>query len=140
MTNRYIADIVHDQDPLTLSPDATVRHACRRMRARRVGAVLVTGRDHRLVGIFTGRDACCRVLAEGRDAATTKLREVMTRDPVTLPSGKNAIDVLRLMQTGGFRHVPVVDDGKVVGVVSRGDLKGLELDRIEEETTLWERI
>jgi CBS domain-containing protein len=140
MVMRKISDIVRQQVPLTLSPDATVREACRRMRERRVGAVLVTLDDCRLVGIFTGRDAVHRVLAEGKSATGTPLSEVMTRDPTTMPPGKTAIDVLRLMEDGRYRHVPIVDDGKVVGIVSRFDFTGLELDRLDEETGIWERI
>jgi CBS domain-containing protein len=137
---RKMSDIVRDQDPLTLPPDATVKEACRRMRDRRVGAVLVTGDDRRLVGIFTGRDAVHRVLAEGRSAARTELSAVMTRDPTTMPPGKTAIEALRLMEDGRYRHLPIVDDGKVVGIVSRFDFSGLELDRLDQETGLWQRI
>ena len=110
------------------------------MRDRRVGAVLVTEGDQRLLGIFTGRDAVHRVLAEGMSAARTKLAAVMTRDPDTMPPNKTAIDALRLMEDGRYRHVPIVDDGKVVGIVSRFDFSGTELDRLDEETGLWERI
>jgi CBS domain-containing protein len=110
------------------------------MRERRVGAVLVTGGDERLIGIFTGRDAVHRVLAEGMSAGDTTLADVMTRDPDAMPPGKTAIEVLRLMEDGRYRHMPIVDNGKVVGIVSRYDFSGLELDRLDEETGLWERI
>jgi CBS domain-containing protein len=140
MTDRHMSDIVRDQDPLTLPPTATVKHACQCMRDRRVGAVLVTEGDRRLVGIFTGRDAVCRVLAIGKSAARTTLEQVMTRKPDTMPSGRTAIEALRLMQDGGYRHVPIVDDGKLAGVVARGDFRGLEKARLDEETGLWERI
>ena len=75
-----------------------------------------------------------------QSAAHTKLAAVMTRDPDTMPPGKTAIDALRLMEDGRYRHVPIVDDGKVVGIVSRFDFSGIELDRLDEETGLWERI
>ena len=136
---RQMYEIVRNQNPLMLRPAATVKHACQCMRERRVGAVLVTDAENRLLGIFTGRDAV-RVLAEGRDAAHTRLADVMTADPNTMPPGKTAIEALRLMQDGGFRHVPVVDNGKVVGVVSKGDFRGTEQDRLDEETGIWERI
>jgi CBS domain-containing protein len=140
MVMRKMSDIVREQDPLTLPPDATVKEACRHMRDRRVGAVLVTEADRRLVGIFTGRDAVHRVLAEGRSWARPKISEVMTRDPTSMPPGKTAIEALRLMQDGRYRHVPIVDNGKVVGIVSRFDFSGLEVDRLDKETGLWERI
>jgi CBS domain-containing protein len=110
------------------------------MRDSRVGAVLVTEPDCRLVGIFTGRDAVQRVLAEGKNAAETLLAEVMTPDPDYIPPGKTAIEALRLMEDGRYRHLPIVDDGKVVGIVSRFDFNGMELGRLDEETGLWERI
>ena len=137
---RKMSDIVRNQDPVTLPPHATVREACRQMRERRIGAVLVTDGDRRLLGIFSGRDAVHRVLAEGKSAARTKLAEVMTPDPNTLPLGKTAIEALRLMEDGRYRHLPIVEDGKVVGIVSRFDFSGMELDRLDEETGLWERI
>ena len=137
---RKMSDIVRNQDPVTLHPDATVREACQRMRERRVGAVLVTESDRRLLGIFTGRDAVHRVLAEGKSAARTKLADVMTRDPDTMPPGRTAIEALRLMEDGRYRHLPIVEGGKVMGIVSRFDFSGLELDRLDEETGLWERI
>ena len=137
---RTLLDIVRNRNPATLPPSATVRDACRCMRDRRIGAVLVTEGDHRLLGIFTGRDAVHRVLAEGKSAARTKLVEVMTRDPDTMPPGKTAIEALRLMEDGRYRHVPIVDGSKVVGIVSRFDFSGIELDRLDEETGLWERI
>src|SRR6516165_11455840 len=111
---RKMSDIVRNQVPVTLPPDATVRDACQRMRARRVGAVLVTGGDERLIGIFTGRDAVHRVLAEGMSAGDTTLADVMTRDPDAMPPGKTAIEVLRLMEDGRYRHMPIVDSGKLV--------------------------
>ena len=64
----------------------------------------------------------------------------MTPDPETMTPDHNAIEALRLMQDARCRHLPIVHEGKVVGIVSRGDFRGLELDRLDEETGLWERI
>ena len=141
MTFRQISDMVHDKNPVTLQETATVQEACRRMRDRHVGAVLVTDKRHRLVGIFTGRDAVTRMLAECKDPATTRLADVMTASPSALPTTMTAIDALRLMQDGGFRHVPVVEEGgRIVSVISRGDFRGLEQARLDEETGLLERM
>jgi CBS domain-containing protein len=137
---RQMSEIVRDQKPLVMPAGTTVKHACQRMHERRVGAVLVTDERHRLVGIFTGRDAVCRVLAEGKDADLTTLADVMSHNPCTMPPTKSAIEALRLMRDGGFRHVPVVDGHKVVGIVSHGDFRGLETARLDEETGLWERL
>ena len=140
MTVRRMSEIVRNQNPLMLPASTTVKQACECMRDRRVGAVLVSDDDRHLLGIFTGRDAVCRVLAEGKDSTKVTLSEVMTQNPTTMPPGKNAVDALRLMQDGGFRHVPVVDNGEIVGVVSKGDFRGVEQDRLDEETGIWERI
>jgi CBS domain-containing protein len=137
---RKMSDLVRDQRPLVLPAGATVIEAARHMRERRVGAVLVTEEDARLMGIFTGRDAVSRVLAEGRDASTTTLADVMTLDPRTLTPNHTAIEALRLMQDARCRHLPIVQEGKVVGIVSHGDFTGMERDRLDEETGLWERI
>ena len=137
--NREMAEIIRNQQPLTQPPTAPVCEACGHMHRRKVGAVLVTDGQKRLLGIFTGRDAV-RVLAEGQDPSTVRLREVMTKNPACLPPGCTAIDALRLMRDGGFRHIPVVENGIVIGVVSRGDIHGLEQDRLDEETGIWERL
>jgi CBS domain-containing protein len=139
MTNRLMSEIIRNQKPLVLPADSTVQEACKRMHARKVGAVLIVDTAGRLAGIFTGRDLV-RVVSRGRDAADTRLKGVMTKKPATLPPGCTAIDALRLMRDGGFRHVPVVDGDKVIGIVSRGDFRGLEHDRMDEETGIWERI
>ncbi len=135
--NREMAEIIRNQQPLTLPTTATVQEACRQMHARKVGAVLVTKGNGELVGIFTGRDAV-RVLAQGKDATTLPLRREMTKNPACLPPRHTAIHALRLMRDGGFRHVPVVEQGLVIGIVSRGDFRGLEQDRLDEETGIWE--
>lgn len=140
MPQRHMQDMVRDQNPVMLPPDATVRDACRRMRERRVGAVLVTEEGDRLVGIFTGRDAVSRVLAEGKSARATRLGDVMTAGPRTIAPGRTAIEALRMMQDGGYRHVPITNGTRVVGIVSRGDFRGLEQARLDEETELWERV
>lgn len=68
----------------------------------------------------------------------TQLADVMTRDPVSLGPDASAMDALRLMQDGGFRHVPLLREGIVVGVVSRGDFRAMEHARLNDETGLWE--
>lgn len=139
MINRKLAFIVKDQNPLTMTANETVQHACLRMWERRVGAVLVTDDKQRLTGIFTGRDAV-RTLAESKNSAETTLAEAMTPDPDTIAPERTAIDALRAMSDRGYRHLPIVANGKILGIVSRGDFKGLELDRLEDETHLWECI
>ncbi|NMF90743.1 CBS domain-containing protein [Aromatoleum petrolei] len=139
MTNRCISEIVQEQDPLMLPPDASVALACEKMCERHLGAVLVADRENHLLGIFTGRDAV-RMLGQGCDAKHTPLAAVMTSHPATIAPDAHAIDALRLMSDGGFRHLPVVVNGRVKAIVARSDFEGLELDRFEEEKSLWEHI
>lgn len=137
---RRLSDIVRNQNPVTLPASASVKHACVCMRQHKVGAVLVTDEAKHLIGIFTGRDAVGRIIAEGRDAEKTTLADVMTRNPVSVPPARSAIEALRLMHDSGCRHIPIVENDKVVGVVSKADFRGVEVDRLDEETGLWERI
>jgi CBS domain-containing protein len=137
---RKLADVIFEQRPLVLHRTVVVAEACRHMRDRRAGSVAVVDDDGKLVGVFTGRDAVCRVVANGRDANATPLGDVMTADPASMSPDHTAIDALRLMWDGGFRHVPLVKQGKVVGVVSRGDFKGLEHSHHEAERDLWEHM
>ena len=140
MLNRPVIDLIRNQVLLTLPPQATIRAAAQRMRERRVGSVLVTEERGHLVGIFTERDAVCRVLAEGRDADQTTLAKVMTTEVATVSPQATALEALRLMQDGRFRHVPIVSGGRLVGIVSYTDFRGQEHARLEHETELFETI
>ena len=137
--NRDMTEIIRNQSPVCLGPEATLRQACATMHDKRIGAILVTDPGGRLVGIATGRDIV-RCVGAGMDLGTTTLDQVMTRAPETMPPRSTAIEALRLMRDGGFRHVPIVEHGRPVGIVSRGDFRGLEHDRLDAETGLWERI
>ena len=139
MSQRKLAYIVRDQTPLTMGEHETMKASCHEMYQRRCGSVLVVDEKQLLIGIFTGRDAV-RALAEGKSAQATALREVMTPEPVTITPDHKAIDALRLMSVSGFRHLPVLEKETIWGVVSRGDFKGAELDRLDEEEHLWETI
>ena len=126
MPNRPVRAIVEHQKPLTFPAKTTVSKAARAMRQTRASAVMVV--DHaRLVGIFTERDALFRVLAEGRDPQTTLLAEVMTANPHTVHPDQPFRYALVLMYEHGFRHVPVVEDGKPIGIVCASDALNPEL-------------
>ncbi len=135
MTNRPLMTIVKDQNPLVLDATASVRAACAAMCRCRAGSVLVVDDQHRLCGIFTGRDAV-RVLADSSGEANVLLSAAMTACPVTIGPKARAIDALRLMSDGGFRHLPVVDDGRIWGIVSRSDFLGSEIERLDEDEHL----
>jgi len=137
MINRAISDIIKQQKLLVLAAHETVQQACNCMWEGRAGSVLVVDDQQRLSGIFTGRDAV-RALAEGKDAAVTALEQAMTANPTTVAPESRAIDALRAMNDGGFRHLPVVESGRICGIVSRGDFKGMEIDRLDDEIHIWE--
>ncbi|HEY0422494.1 MAG TPA: CBS domain-containing protein [Rhodopila sp.] len=140
MANRELREIIRRTNPVTLPLNATVQQACKLMRDRRVGAILVTENDGRLAGLFTGRDAVGRVVAEALNPATTTLGSVMTVQPDILKPNARAIDALRMMQDGGYRHLPILDGTKIVGIVSHGDFTGLERARLDDETGFWEML
>ncbi len=121
MQRRIVPDLVSNQTLASLPPSATVRDAARVMAERRIGAVLVAV-DGRLQGIFTERDALARVVAAGLDPDDTVLGRVMTPNPDTLAPNDTAMDALRRMTECGYRHLPVVDGARMVGIVSIRDL------------------
>ena len=125
---RPVRSIIEDQKPVTASADITVAAAARLMREHRIGAILVI-HEGRLAGIFTERDALFRVIAEGRDPVKTRVAEVMTANPRTIAPDRPFGHALHLMYEGGFRHVPVVDNGKPLGVVSTRDALGPDLQQ-----------
>ena len=136
---RKISDVMPQRAPVALPPDASVRDAADTMCRENIGSVLVVEAEE-LRGIFTERDVLCRVIARERDPGTTSLAEVMTAHPDTIAPENMAIDGLHKMHDGGYRHLAVVSDGRVIGVISRRDFGWLEEARLEEETQIWERI
>ena len=139
MINRKIENIVKGQKLQILAEDTTVQQACRCMWDCGTGSVLVVDDQQRLAGIFTGRDAV-RTLAQGKRAEVTTLAQAMTPNPVTISPDSRAIDALRKMNELGFRHLPVVEGVKIVGIVTRGAFKGMEIDQLDEEVHVWECI
>lgn len=134
-----IRAIIEDQEPLTAPADMTVGEAARLMKQGKFGAVMVV-EDGKLVGIFTERDVLFRVVAEGIDAQIIKLASVMTRNPQTIHPDRPFMEALHLMHASGFRHVPVVEDGRPIGMVSARDAFGEELESFIYELVRQKRI
>lgn len=118
---------------VTAGPGEAVRVAAQRMAERRCGSVLVMDDDQRLLGIFTERDLLVRVVAAGRDPGGTPLAAVMTREPTTIDIDEPVEDAVRRMDEGAFRHLPVVEGGRVVDVLSLRDVPILDLGRMADE-------
>lgn len=132
MQRRIVPDIIENQELFTLSPSDSVRDAVRVMAERKIGAVLIK-RDDQLAGIFTERDVLTRIVDAGLDANATKLAEVMTVDPDTLAPSDRAVDALMKMSSRGYRHLPVVDEGQLVGIVSIRDIFGAVQKELESD-------
>ena len=105
----------------SVGPDTPVTECVRLMTADKIGALIVM-EGGRLIGIFTERDALNKVLAGGLDPGNTKVSEVMTRDPYCISPTTTVGDAMQLITKRRFRHLPIVDNGKVLAVVSSGDL------------------
>jgi len=127
MPHRPIRMIIKDQEILTCAATTTVIEAACLMEQNQTGAVMIV-EGGRLVGIFTERDALFRVVAKGRDVHTTQLAEVMTRNPQTIHPDKPFGQALHYLYEGGFRHIPVVENGRPIGMVSPRDALGPELE------------
>jgi len=140
MRQRPIRNLIARQTILTTGAETTVGEAARLMKKRMVGAVMVVRNDGTLAGIFTERDGLFRVLAEGRDPKTTHLADVMTPHPQTISPDKPFGHAMLMMHDGGFRHVPVLENGKPIGMVSARDALGPELEEFESEMRRRTRI
>jgi CBS domain-containing protein len=120
MRHLAVREIMTDGAVCQASPGTSVRAACRLMAEHQCGSVLVTERG-RLLGIFTQGDLVRRVLAPGRDPNLTLLVEVMTADPDTIRPRESVDEAIRRMDEYGYRHLPVIDAGAVVGMVALRD-------------------
>jgi CBS domain-containing protein len=120
MSLRSLRSIVASQPPAIAERTATVLEAAVLMKQQGKGALLVV-EGSRLTGIFTERDALFRVIAAGRDPASTKLADVMTPQPQTIHPDEPFVNALRIMHKRGFRHLPVVEHGRPLGIVSARD-------------------
>ena len=132
MFSQRIRSVMEQKKLVTAAPDATVTQAAKLMAKRNVGAVMVV-EDGRLIGIFTERDAVFRVIAKGRDAQTTPLANVMTDAPQTVDPDKTFGYALLLMHENGFRHLPVIENGKPIGIISSRNALDPDLEEFVAE-------
>lgn len=132
MFSQRVKHVMERKKVLTAPPETTVSKAAKLMANKNVGAVMVVENEH-LVGIFTERDAVFRVMAQGLDAKTTKLAEVMTNEPQTVDPEKSYGYALLMMHENGFRHVPVIENGKPVGIVSSRNALDPDLEEFVSE-------
>jgi CBS domain-containing protein len=139
MPTRTLQSIVSQRSLVIGKPTMSVYDAAVAMREKDVGSVIIE-ENGQLVGIFTERDLLNRVVAVGKDPAKTSLSEVMTRDVIGLEGDKPLSHALHLMHQNAFRHVPVLEQGKPIGMVSARDALGIEWQQFQREMKLADDI
>jgi CBS domain-containing protein len=139
MFDRPVRSVIRRRNILKAPPETTVRRAATLMAKKNVGAVMVVV-DGRLAGIFTERDVVFRVVARGLDPAATRIADVMTRRPRTVGPDATFGRALLLMHDHGFRHLPVVEDGVPIGIVSARSAMDPELEEFIAEAQRRERF
>jgi CBS domain-containing protein len=119
---------------VTLEPNASLAVAIKLLAERRIGALVITGADHRIVGILSERDIVRTLADRGPAALGEPLAEVMTRKVVTCSDNETVCEIMERMTSGKFRHIPVVEQGRLVGIVSIGDIVKSRVEEMEKES------
>jgi CBS domain-containing protein len=120
-------------DVISIDPTATLDTAVKTLAAHRIGALLVLGPDRRVIGILSERDIVRALAERGAGVLSEPLAQVMTRKVVTCSESDSVGVLMERMTTGKFRHLPVIEDDRLVGLVSIGDLVKRRIDGIEQE-------
>ena len=118
---------------VTIEPTADLAAAVKRLAERRIGALVILGADHRIVGILSERDIVRAFAERGPAALHEPVGQVMTRDVKTCSEDDTIESLMGRMTTGRFRHMPVVEQGKLVGIVSVGDVVKNRVEEMERE-------
>lgn len=139
MLQRTIREVISARDAVFVTPGQSVRDAALLMGRAHVGALPVLD-DGRLVGIFTERDALLRVIGRSLDPDATTIAEVMTERPQVIDPDHPLAHALLKMHEGGFRHLPVLEDDRLIGVVSARDAIGPEMTDVTRQIEQFERI
>lgn len=119
------------KDLVMVHEDELICVAVNRMAAKNVGIIIVTDTENRITGVFSERDLLMRVNAFGRDISTVPVSAVMTKNPILLQHTDTVARAFVVMQGKNFRHIPIMDDQKVVGIVSLKDLNRILLNGME---------
>lgn len=121
------------RDVATIQPHRTLSEAVSQLAERRIGAVVVTGADNRVLGILSERDIV-RALAAGPQILQDPVSRYMTAKVVTCTADTLVVDAMEEMTDGRFRHLPVVEDGRLCGIISIGDVVKYRLAEIQHES------
>lgn len=120
-------------DVATVAPERPVLEVVTELRQRRIGAIIVTDGDGQMVGILSERDIVHAIADRGPDLSQLTAADLMTAEVQTCTPDHDVNFVMRQMTDGGFRHVPVVTDGRLAGVISIGDVVRARIDELETE-------
>ena len=136
MKDIYVKEIIKEKGAKvwTISADTTVFEALEMMADKNIGAVVVTESEDKVVGIMSGRDYARKVVLRGKVSREIPVSEIMTSDVLCVGMENSCEDCMQLFTNKRIRHLPVVEDGKLVGLISIGDV----LKRVisEQEATL----
>jgi len=121
-------------DVVTIAPTASLAEAVKLLAERRIGAIVVTSADLRVAGILSERDIVRVLAASGPAVLQEPVASVMTRKVVTCGEAETVVDLMERMTIGKFRHLPVVERGRLVGIISIGDVVKLRVEEIESES------
>jgi CBS domain-containing protein len=121
-------------DVITIEPTATLESGIGILAERGIGALVVLGADHRVIGILSERDIVRALAERGASALTEPIARVMTRTQATCTQSKTVDSIMEQMTAGKFRHVPVVEQERLVGIVSIGDVVKHRLMQMEHES------
>lgn len=122
------------RDVVTIEPDASLDTAAKLLVERRIGAVVVLGPDHRVIGILSERDIVRAVSEQGSTALQGQVSQMMTRKVATCTLDETIHSIMERMTTGKFRHMPVVEQGRLAGIVSIGDVVKNRIVEMEQES------
>jgi CBS domain-containing protein len=134
MIVRAILDM-KGREVTTIVPEKTLGEAARLLSEQKIGALVVTGADHRVTGIISERDIVKSVAKNGSDALKLAIGNVMTREVVTCGLHDTMAELMSRMTAGRFRHVPVIEHGKLAGIISIGDVMKHRLAEMERESS-----
>ncbi len=118
----------------TIEPNATLGDAVRLLAERRIGAIVILGADRRVVGILSERDIVRALAERGAAVLSEPVSQTMTRKVSTCNESETVVQIMERMTDGKFRHVPVVDQGQLVGIISIGDVVKHRLHEMERES------
>ena len=124
---------IKGRNVVTIDPHSTIDTAARLLAERKIGAVVVTGPEDRIVGILSERDIVTLLAVRGNEALVMKVSDAMTRKVTTCIPSDSISSIMERMTAGKFRHLPVIEQNRLTGIISIGDVVKHRLVEMEEE-------